>query len=170
MNINFINDGYGREIVQINGAKIKFPNFAGNAAKYNHAGDRNFVIKIDDPEIADALIEAGYNVSIKASKTEGEPPYMNLKVKVKFNPGHEKNGPFIYCVTRGKQTRLFPGNGEDDPLRDLDRITIDHADLDIAPNFWTDDFGEKRVTAYLRAIRVYQAITDRFAEEEYPEE
>ena len=171
MRINFVKDGYGTEIVQIDDAKIKFPNFAGDAMRYNHAGDRNFVVKIEDQEIADALIDAGYNVSIKTNPNEGEPPYMNLKVKVKFNPGYERNGPFIYIVSRGKKTRLFPGVGEDDPLRDLDKIRIDYADMDIAPNYWRDDMtGEQRVTAYLRSICVYQAITDRFADEEYPTE
>lgn len=141
-----------RGIVQMDDAIIMFRNFAGRGEKYNREGDRNFVIKIEDEEIADALIAEGWNVKIDPNPVEGEPPYMSLKVKVKFNEW----GPRVCLISNGRRIML-----DEDTVGELDRIAIDNVDLDIRPFDWEVN-GKTGRTAYLQTIEVTQRV-DRFA-------
>ena len=56
---------------EIDGARIMFPNFSGAPDAFNkQGGKRYFTVKIDDQEIADALLAEGWNVKIKAPREE----------------------------------------------------------------------------------------------------
>lgn len=150
-------------IVQIDDARIIFRNLSGEGSKYNREGDRNFSLLIDNQEVADALIEAGWNVRIKPPREEGESPFMHLPVKVKFND----RGPNVYLRTGDKQIAL-----NERTVGMLDRVDIRSVDLDIRPYDWERD-GETGRSAYLHSMRVYQEVdrfAERFAEEEYPDE
>ena len=68
MDVNFLERGY----VEFKGANLIFKNFSGRGDKFNREGDRNFAIRIHDPETVDALIEAGQNVKIKSPRVDGE--------------------------------------------------------------------------------------------------
>ena len=70
-----------RGILQIDDARIIYRNFSGDGSKYNREGDRNFSVLIDDQDIADALINEGWNVKIK-QREDGEMLFMHLPVKV----------------------------------------------------------------------------------------
>ena len=150
-------------IVQIDDARIIFRNLSGEGSKYNREGDRNFSILIDNQEVADALIDAGWNVRIKPPREEGEGPFMHLPVKVKFND----RGPNVYLKTNDKQISL-----NERTVGMLDRVDIRSVDLDIRPYDWERD-GMTGRSAYLHSMRVYQEVdrfAERFAEEEYPDE
>ena len=149
-----------REILQIDEARIIYRNFSGVGSKFNREGDRNFAVVIPDQELADELVERGWNVKIKPPRDEDESPFMYLPVKVKFND----RGPNCYMVSRGNMVRL-----NEETIDTLDHIEIDFSDLDIRPFDWEVN-GKTGRTAYLQSIRVHQRINDRFAEEEYPEE
>lgn len=146
-------------ILQINNAKIIYRNFAGEADMYNREGDRNFALLIDDPAIADELIELGWNVKIKPPKEEGDMPFMTLPVKVKFNDW----GPNCYLVTGNVQTKLT-----EDTVHRLDKVRIARVDLDIRPHDWVRQqgtpFEKSGRSAYLTGIRVWQQEVDRFAD------
>ena len=148
MNITFAPRG----IVQIDDARICFRNFSGRPDKYNREGDRNFAVIIDDQEVADALIEQGWNVKIRPPREEGDDPFMYLAVKVKFND----RGPNVYLKT-GRATNRLDEEGVDC----LDNVDILGVDLDIRPYDW-DVNGKTGRTAYLQSICVTQD-TDRFA-------
>ena len=157
-----------RDIIQIDDAKIIFRNFAGRGDKFNREGDRNFAVLIPEEDMANALVDRGWNVKIKPAKEEGDIPFMYLPVKVKFND----RGPFVQLITGGRKNEL-----DEDSVSCLDSIDILSVDLDIRPYNWVIQEGtpnEKRGrTAYLQAIRVYQdacRFEDRFAGEEYPSE
>lgn len=142
-----------RDIVQIDEARIIFRNFTGAAGKYNRAGDRNFAVIIPDEETANALIERGWNVTVKPPREEGEDMFRYLKVKVKFND----RGPTVYLRTNGVTNRL-----DKESVGILDNVDILSVDLDVRPYDWEVD-GETGRTAYLQSICVTQAV-DRFTE------
>ncbi len=149
MNIEFAPGG----ILQIDDARITHRNFSGIGSKYNREGDRNFSLVIDDQEIADALVEAGWNVKIKAPREEGDMPFMFLPVKIKFND----RGPNAYLKAGNKLVEL-----DEESIDCLDNVDIMSVDLDIRPYDWEVN-GKTGRTAYLYAIRVTQEV-DRFAE------
>lgn len=152
-----------RGILQIDDARIIYRNFAGLGSKFNREGDRNFSVLIDNQEVADALVEAGWNVKIKPPREDGDLPFMHLTVKVKFND----RGPTIYLKSGSALNKL-----DEESIDCLDHIDILSVDLDIRPYDW-DVNGKSGRTAYLQSIYVTQQV-DRFAErysaEEYEEE
>lgn len=141
-----------KEILQIDDARIIYRNFAGVGGKYNREGDRNFAVVIPDEELADKLVEKGWNVKIKPARDEGDIPFMYLPVKVKFND----RGPAVYLQTGNKRNKL-----DEASIDCLDNVDIMGVDLDIRPYDWVVNGKEGR-TAYLQSIKVVQEI-DRFA-------
>lgn len=141
-----------RGILQIDDAHIIYRNFAGIGGKYNREGDRNFAVVIPDEELADKLVEEGWNVKIKPARDEGDIPFMYLPVKVKFND----RGPDVYLQTGRKRNKL-----DEASIECLDNVDIIGCDLDIRPYDWVVN-GKAGRTAYLKSIKIVQDI-DRFA-------
>ena len=159
MNITFAPRG----ILQIDDARIIYRNFKGEGGKFNREGDRNFAVVIPKQEIADALIEEGWNVKIKPPREDGDDPFMYLPVKVKFN----ERGPHVYLETGKRSNKL-----DEDSIACLDSIDILKVDLDVRPYDW-DVNGKQGRTAYLQGMDVVQdcdRFAARYAEEEHPEE
>ena len=155
MNITFAPRG----ILQIDDASIIYRNFAGVGSKFNREGDRNFAVRIPDTELADKLVEEGWNVKIKDPKEEGDLPFMFLPVKIKFND----RGPVVYLKTGRNMVKL-----DEESISCLDNIDILGVDLDIRPYDW-DVNGKHGRTAYLQGAEIYQRLdrfTARFEEEE----
>lgn len=140
-----------RNVLEISNARIIFRNFAGAASKFNREGDRNFAVIIPDEDIANELIEAGWNVKIKPPRDIDDSPFMYLPVKVKFN----SRGPAAYVKSGDSVTRL-----NEETIKMLDEIDIQSVDMDIRPYDW-DVNGKQGRSAYLQAINVIQNI-DRF--------
>lgn len=147
-------------ILQIDDARITYRNFAGAASKFNREGDRNFALVIPDMDIKDEMKDRGWNVKVKPPRSEDDDPFMYLNVKVKVN----ERGPSVYLETRGKKVKL-----DEDTFDMIDDIDIASVDLDIRGYNW-DVNGKTGMSAYLQSMLIHQRITDRFAEEEYPEE
>ena len=142
-----------RGILQIDDARIVYRNFSGAPSKFNREGDRNFAVVIETQEQADALIEEGWNVKIKAPRDEGEDPFIYLPVKIKFND----RGPSVYLKS-GKAMRKL---GED-TVDVLDNVDILSVSMDLRPYDWEVN-GKSGRTAYLQSINVTQEV-DRFAD------
>lgn len=150
-------------ILQIDDARIIYRNFRGEGGKFNREGDRNFAVVIPKQELADELLNRGWNVKIKPPKDEEDSPFMYLPVKVKFNG----RGPQVYLRTDDRVNRL-----DEETISVLDDVYIRSVDLDIRPYDW-DVNGKSGRTAYLQSIEVIQEIdrfAARYAEEESPED
>lgn len=148
MNLVFAPKG----ILQIDDARIIFKNFEGRGDKFNREGDRNFSLRIDDENTADALVKEGWNVRIKEGRDEDEGPFMRLPIKVKFT----NYGPNVYLRTGDRVNEL-----NEESIACLDNIEIDSVSMDIRPYDW-DVNGRTGRTAYLQSMEVVQRI-DRFA-------
>lgn len=140
------------QIDDIDGRQIIFKNFEGRGDKFNREGDRNFSLRIDDPDTADALVKEGWNVRIKEGRDEDEGPFMRLPIKVKFT----NYGPNIYLRTGERVNEL-----NEESIACLDNIEIEAVNMDIRPYDW-DVNGRTGRTAYLQSMEVIQRI-NRFA-------
>lgn len=141
-----------KDILQIDDARIVYRNFSGTGSKFNREGDRNFAVVIPDQDIADELVNRGWNVKIKPPRDEDDTPFMFLPVKIKFN----ERGPKVYLQSGDKTVEL-----DEESIDCLDDVDLLGVDLDIRPYDWTVNGKEGR-TAYLQSIHVVQEI-DRFA-------
>ena len=148
MNVTFAPRG----ILQMDDARIIFRNFSGAPSQYNREGDRNFAVVIPDEGLANRLVEDGWNVKIKDARDAGDPPFMYLPVKIKFND----RGPICYLQTGNRLNKL-----DEESIDVLDNVDIASVDLDIRPYDWEVN-GKTGRSAYLQSIKVVQAI-DRFA-------
>ncbi|WP_270609448.1 hypothetical protein [Blautia massiliensis (ex Durand et al. 2017)] len=152
-----------RDILQINDARIIYGNFRGEEKKFNREGDRNFAVVIPNQELADELLDRGWNVKIKDPREEGDEPFRYLPVKIKFND----RGPQVYLVSGGAHRRL-----DEELVSMIDEIDIRSVNLDVRPYDWEVN-GKTGRTAYLQSMEVIQEIdrfAARYAEEESPEE
>lgn len=153
------NRAFPNGYLEINDARIIWPNFEGRGDRFNKQGDRHFTLIIPDQEIADALMNDknkygdGWNVKIKHREGD-EKPFMNMKVKVSFNG----RGPNIYLVNGSGKSVLL----NEDTVKMLDYIDIISCDMDIRPYDDKMPNGNTFRTAYLSAMRVHQRV-DRFA-------
>lgn len=166
MNVVFTQKG----IVQIDGARIIYRNFSGRGTQYNREGDRNFCIVIDNEDVANRLIEEGFNVKIRQPREEGESPFMYLKVNVKYHPKTSdlaRLNPTAVLITGRNRNTL-----DEESVCCLDGIDIANVDLDISGSNWNVQ-GRTGRSAYLSKIYVTQEIdrfAARYAEDEYPVE
>lgn len=144
--------------LEIDDARILWPNFEGRGDRFNKQGDRNFHLVIPDQETANALLQdtnefgAAWNVKIK-QRDDGEPPFMHMMVKVKFN----NRGPNVYLQSGKKKIRL-----NEETIKMLDDIDIVSCDMDIRPYDGEMATGQPFRTAYLSSLLVRQRM-DRFS-------
>ena len=141
-----------KDILQIDDARIVYRNFSGTGSKFNREGDRNFAVVIPDQDIAEELVNRGWNVKIKPPRDEDDTPFMFLPVKIKFN----ERGPKVYLQSGDKTVEL-----DEESVDCLDDVDILGVDLDIRPYDWEVN-GKQGRTAYLQSIHVVQEV-DRFA-------
>ena len=73
------------ENIKIENAHILFRNFSGRESKYNRAGQRNFCVYIDDPDLAQRLIDDGWNIRVREPREEGEAP---SRCQLRQHPAH----------------------------------------------------------------------------------
>lgn len=138
----------------IENARLIFRNFAGREGKYNKAGDKNFCVIIDDPDLAKELSNDGWNVRILAPRDEEEEPRYYIKVNVSYR----KFPPKITTITGRKKTSL-----DEESIVELDFADFVNVDLTISPSVWDRGDGDSGISGYLREM-IATLEEDRWAE------
>ena len=158
----------GTENITIENAHILFRNFSGRESKYNRAGQRNFCVYIDDPEMAQRLIDDGWNVRVRPPREDGDEPRYYIQVAVSF----DNIPPTVYMFTKRKKVKL-----DEESIATLDFAEIRNIDLTIRPYNWVIQEGTKNeksgVKAYLRTMYVVideDEFAEKYASDEYPQE
>lgn len=153
MNVELIKDERGNDIIQVDEGRIIWPNFAGRESQFDDKGKRNFNWRIDNAELAERLLEDGWNIKIKPPREDGDEPFIHMAVKVNFEGFAPPN---IYLISGNVQRKLDP-----ETVGILDDIEIVRADFDIRAYDYDTPRGSGRA-AYLHSMRVFQRV-DRFA-------
>lgn len=141
--------------IRIEGARLIFKNFRGEADQYNAAGNRNFGVLLDDA-LAENLIMDGWNVKHRKPNDDGyQQPW--LSVKVKFG----KIPPTAVLITGRGKTRL-----DENEIGQLDFLRLSNCDLIIRPYCYPATAGRPAgISAYLKAI--YATMEEDYLEEKY---
>lgn len=127
----------------IEGARILYRNFEGREGRFNSVGKRNFCVLLEK-DLADQLIEDGWNVRFLEVKDEYEEPQPYIQVSVAF--GYRP--PNIVMISSRGQTLL-----DEESVKALDWAEFQNIDLSMRPYDY-DVNGKKGIKAYLSSLYV----------------
>lgn len=146
--------------IAVDGARIVFRNFKGEASQYNRAGDRNFALVIDNSEFAQRLSDEGWNIKVRPPREEGGEPFIYLPVTVSYKV--PRLAPKVFLIRPRKGT-LEVGEGN---IADFDDLEFSDIKLVVNPRHWVDDkTHEERIKAYLIEMVARKADSLHFYEE-----
>lgn len=142
--------------LNIRDAHIVKRNFAGRFEDYNREGNRYFTIRIDDPEMAAALIADDWKIREGKRRNEDDSPRWYMDVRVAFNDYY----PTKICVYSGNVKREL----NEETIGMLDRARILKADMTIRARYWNVN-GKSGYKAYLKVLHVTIEEEDPWATE-----
>ncbi len=139
-------------------ATLLFKNFSGEAGRFNPPGNRNFCVIIPD-ELAQKLIEDGWNIRTLPAMDDGTPLKYYTQVAVKYSPVNNALNPKIVLVTERGKTVLNEAN-----VNILDWADIKKVDIMIRPYHWSAR-GATGVKGYVN--KMYVTVEEDEFEKKY---
>jgi len=135
-------------------ARLVFKNFAGKEGKYNREGDRSFSVVLT-PEVAEQMIQDGWNVKYLDSREDGEADTPVVMVSVNF----KNRPPRVVMISSKKRTTL-----DEASIEVLDWADIKTVDV-LARGYEWNVNGKTGVKAYLKSLFV--TINEDYLEQKY---
>lgn len=126
-------------------ARIIFRNFSGKGTKFNHEGDRNFCVVIDDVAVAEDLANDGWNVKKLEPRDDYVDPLYYIPVAINFD---SYKPPVVWLVCGHSKTQL-----DKDSVGTLDFADIKSTDIILHPYCWEVN-GDSGIKAYLKNMYV----------------
>lgn len=134
--------------VTIRDARILFRNFAGKEGQYNAEGERGFAVVLPD-DIAQQMVEDGWNVKYLKPREEDESPTPYVQVAVSF----KRRPPKVVMISwRGNPPERARVTLPEELVELLDFADLSKVDLILNPYVWGPIRGESGVKAYLKSI------------------
>lgn len=141
----------------IEGARLVYRNFTGNATQYKPEGTRTFAVVVDEAT-ADQMVKDGWNVKCKPAhvdQEEGTDKFCFIEVTV----GYKYKPPRIITISSSGRTQL-----SEDMVGMLDWAEFKNVDVIIRAYHW--GVGDKTgVKAYLKSM--YATIEEDELERKY---
>jgi hypothetical protein len=131
-----------RRRIMIENAHIFRRNFTGREGMYNQAGQRNFLVSLDE-KTAKEMAKDGWNVKFPEARDEEEDardPYIQVNVGYKIRP------PRIIMITSTGRVIMTEENVEA-----LDWVDIAMADLIFTASEWSVN-GKSGIKAWLKSL------------------
>ena len=138
----------------IRNAKIIFRNFSGKGSQFNPQGRRNFSVIIEDENLANDLINDGWNLKPLKKRDENDPQHWHLPVAVNYGA----YPPTIILKSGKSKTYL-----EELTVQMLDWADIVNVDLTIRPRIY-EIAGQTGIKAYLKTMGVVVEVDEIAAE------
>lgn len=136
--------------VVLQGRRIIFRNFSGEAGKFNEKGKRNFNLVLE-PEEAARMAADGWNVrQLKPKDDTQDEPLWVLKININFGGRVPPNVVLITNEGRSKTTL------DEDMVSVLDTADIENLDLSFNPYYYETDNNELGYgySAWLKSLYV----------------
>lgn len=128
----------------IEGARLVYRNFSGNATQFKQEGNRTFAVVLDK-KTAETMAADGWNVKCKPANVdpeEGTDEFCFIEVTV----GFKYKPPRIITITSNGRIQLT-----EDMVNTLDWAEFENVDLIIRAYDW-DVNGKTGVKAYLKSM------------------
>lgn len=132
-----------KDVEYVEGARMIFRNFRGEATKFNAEGKRNFCVVLS-PQKAQKMEAAGWAIKYTKPRDEYEDPEAYIKVNLVFG----KNPPKIVLVSGANKTILDEG-----AVSMLDFVDPGNIDICIRPYNY-EVGGRTGVSAYCKSLYV----------------
>lgn len=129
-----------------------YENFAGRETRYNAEGNRNFNVKIDDPNIAQTLINDGFYLKKMDKLDEDSPDVWQMKISFKYTPTSNneidpEHDVKIKVINNGQSAELTRHN-----IHSLDKMIIKSATVKFHPYHW-DKKDPSKCSAWLDSAK-----------------
>lgn len=134
-----------KDNINIENARIGFRNFSGKEGQYNPQGNRNFVVFLDDADVARALEKEGWNIRWLDPRDPSEEKQAILSIKIQYSYYPPK---IVLINSNGKNTNL-----REEDVSILDWADIERVDLTVRPYNYSIQ-GKAGVKAYLKTMYV----------------
>ena len=145
--------------LEVQGAGIIFKNFSGAPTEFNPAGGKRTFSLVLPKELADDLVEEGWNVRRRAAKDEGDEDMFYTEIVVNMNSNYPPKLHILYRYDDREKLVLL----DEASLDELDNNLLSDVDVIIHPfNHGRANSAGATVKGYLKSLYATQVPSIEF--------